>query len=203
MGIYDSLLPLLDSGYDRVMDEKRKRNTRVSKYRPRTDEQKARRQELRDARRSELKIRARSETETKLRRRLDELELALRDLGRAGIDGRRHTRPLEDIIDDAERLGVLKARVERLEALWSIDRRKRETRGKILIGSAIIAELTGQEVGRDEALPQMIMDILEKRVATARDTLIIRELLRTPRAASNQEDPIDRDDSQSLDEIDV
>src|ERR1700679_1481421 len=114
--------------------DKRRRNARASRYRPRTEAQKAARRILWEARAEDRKVRATQDETSRLLARLAELETALRDMGRGGVHGRRHTRPLEDITDDAERFGVLKARVERLEALWSVDRRKRETRGKIIIG---------------------------------------------------------------------
>src|ERR1700748_3708911 len=98
--------------------DKRRRNTRPSKYRPRNDAQKQRRRELWEARTDERNARRTVDAEAELRKRLAELETALRDLGQSGIHGRRHARPLEDIEDDAQRFAVLKARVERPEALW-------------------------------------------------------------------------------------
>src|SRR5271156_5662461 len=121
--------------------DKRRRNARPSKYRRRTEAQKQRRKELWAAKADDRKARQTVDDEGRLLARLAELETAMRDLGRTGVHGRRHTRPLESITDDAERFSVLKARVERLEALWSIDRRKRETRGKIIIGGALLVEL--------------------------------------------------------------
>lgn len=157
--------------------DKRRRNARPSKYRPRTEAQKQRRRELWEARADERKARRALDSEAQLQERLAELEAALRDLGRAGIHGRRHARPLEEIEDDAERFMVLKARVERLEALWSINRRKRETRGKIIIGGAILAELIEAVQSGDSALLASILDVLDRRVDAIRDRLAVKELL--------------------------
>jgi hypothetical protein len=157
--------------------DKRRRNTRPSTYRPRTEAQKQRRQALWEARADDRLARQAQDLEDRLKVRLGELETALRDLGWGGVHGRRHTRPLEDIADDAERLGVLKARVERLEALWSIDRRKRETRGKIIIGGALLAELIDEVAAGDRALLATILDVLDRRVDAVRDRLTVKELL--------------------------
>ena len=157
--------------------DKRRRNTRASKYRPRTEAQKVRRRDLWEAHEQERAERQTRSEEACLTARLAELETALRDLGRGGVHGRRHTRPLDTITDDAERFSVLKARVERLEALWSIDRRKRETRGKIIIGGALLAELIDALAAGDPALLTSVLDILDRRVDTARDRLTVRELL--------------------------
>jgi hypothetical protein len=159
------------------MVDKRRRNARPAKYRPRTEAQKQRRKVLWETRAEERKTHNRSTSEADLQARLDELETALRDEGQAGVHGRRHTRPLGDITDDAERFGVLKARVERLEALWSINRRKRETRGKIIIGGALLAELTEAMANGDRSLYATIVDVLDRRVDIPRDRLTVRELL--------------------------
>jgi hypothetical protein len=157
--------------------DKRRRNARPSKYRPRTEAQKQRRQALWDARTEARRARQTGDDEARLTVRLAELETALRDHGRSGIHGRRHSRPLDAITDDAERFGVLKARVERLEALWSIDRRKRETRGKIIIGGALLAELVDASAAGDRTLLTALLDVLDRRVGEARDRLTVRELL--------------------------
>jgi hypothetical protein len=157
--------------------DKRRRNARPSKYRLRTEAQKQRRQQLWDARAEDRKHRQTGDGEARLVARLAELETALRDHGYNGIHGRRHTRPLDSITDDAERFGVLKARVERLEALWAIDRRKRETRGKIIIGGALLAELIDAAMTGDRSLLTTVLDILDRRVDLARDRLTVRDLL--------------------------
>jgi hypothetical protein len=157
--------------------DKRRRNTRPSRYRPRTDAQKQRRRELWEARADERKTRRTVDAEAELRERLAELETALRDLGQAGVHGRRHARPLEEIEDDAQRFVVLKARVERLEALWAINRRKRETRGKIIIGGAMLAELIDGVAAGDSTFLAALLDVLDRRVEAVRDRLTVKELL--------------------------
>jgi hypothetical protein len=159
------------------MADKRKRNARPSRYKPRTELQKQRRKDLWLARSEDRKTRRNGETEADLRARLQVLETALRDHGHDGVHARRHSRPLDEITDDAERFSVLKARVERLEALWSIDRRKRETRGKIIIGGALLAELIDAAASGDPSLLASVLDILDRRVETVRDRLTVRELL--------------------------
>jgi hypothetical protein len=157
--------------------DKRRRNARPSKYTPRTDAQKARRRDLWVARADERRQRQTIDGESALLARLAELETALRDEGRRGIHARRHSRPLDSITDDAERFAVLKARVERLEALWSIDRRRRETRGKIIIGGAVLAELIDAADAGDQTLIATVLDVLDRRVDAVRDRLTVRELL--------------------------
>src|SRR5271154_1283690 len=157
--------------------DKRRRNARPSKYSPRTEAQKARRRDLWVARADERRQHQTFDGESALLARLAELETALRDEGRQGIHARRHSRPLDSITDDAERFAVLKARVERLEALWSIDRRRRETRGKIIIGGALLAELIDAANAGDQALIATVLDVLDRRVDAVRDRLTVRELL--------------------------
>jgi hypothetical protein len=157
--------------------DKRRRNARPSRYRSRTESQKQRRRELWEARADARKARQTQDVEARLRERMAELESALRDLGQVGIHNRRHARPLDDITDDAERFAVLKARVERLEALWSIDRRRRETRGKIIIGGAMLAELIDAVTAGDTAFFASLLDVLDRRVETVRDRLTVKELL--------------------------
>ena len=159
------------------MVDKRRRNARASRYKPRTESQKQRRKELWVARAEDRKTRRTGETEADLRARFQALETALRDHGHDGVHARRHSRPLESITDDAERFAALKARVERLEALWSIDRRKRETRGKIIIGGALLAELIDAAASGDPGLLASVLDVLDRRVETVRDRLTVRELL--------------------------
>jgi len=159
------------------MVDKRRRNARPSRYRPRSEAQKQRRKDLWEARSEERKSRNRGDAEAALSARLQDLETALRDRGQDGVHGRRHSRPLDTITDDAERFSVLKARVERLEALWSIDRRKRETRGKIIIGGALLAELIDATATGDRGLLTTLLDILDRRVEAVRDRLTVRDLL--------------------------
>ena len=159
------------------MVDKRRRNSRPSKYRPRTDAQRQRRQALWEARADDRQTRARLSEQEALKVRLEELEGALRDSGRGGVHSERNTVPLDEIEDDDQRFHVLKARVERLEALWSINRRKRETRGKIIIGGAVLAEAGEGLMLADSALLAQLVDILDRRVERVRDRLTIRELL--------------------------
>jgi hypothetical protein len=115
--------------------------------------------------------------EAALRLRLADLETALTDQGRTRIHSDKNTTALEDIEDDVRRFHVLKARVERLEALWSINQRKRETRGKIIIGGAVLAEAGEGLMLGDSALLAQLVDILDRRVDRVRDRLTVRELL--------------------------
>ena len=129
------------------------------------------------ARADSRKTRQTLDDEARLTARLAELEEALREQGRSGVHGRRHTRPLDEITDDAERFGVLKARVERLEALWAIDRRRRETRGKIIIGGALLAEVIDAVAAGEPEVLTALLDVLDRRVETPRDRLTVRDLL--------------------------
>ena len=92
-----------------VSIDKRRRNTRSSTYRPRTQAQKQRRQALWDARADDRLNKTRLTEQEALKVRLDELELALRDSGRAGVHSERNTIPLEDIADDDQRFHVLRS----------------------------------------------------------------------------------------------
>ena len=159
------------------MADKRLRNARPSKYRKRTEAQKLRRRELWEARTDDRKALNQVDQEADLAMRMAALETALRDHGHSGIHTRRNSRPLSEIRDDAERFAVLKARVERLEALWSIDKRKRETRGKIIIGGALLAEVMDGVGAGDRSMLITLLDILDRRVDAARDRLTVRDLL--------------------------
>ena len=160
-----------------TIPDKRRRNARPSKYRPRTDAQKNRRREQWEARVEDRKARTQLDLEADLRARYDALEIALRDRGEEGVHRRRHSTALDDITDDARRLSVLKARVERLESLWQINRRKREARGKIIIGGALLAELIEATAAGDTGFLAALLDVLDRRVELARDRLTVRELL--------------------------
>src|ERR1019366_8707333 len=160
------------------MPEKRQRNDRRSKYRPRSEAHKQRRRELWEARAQDRGLKSRLSEEVALKIRLDELESALLDVGRGGVHSRRNTVPLDQITDDDQRFHVLKARVERLEALWAINQRKRETRGKIILGGALLAEAADEAWQEGEAdLLHRLVDILDRRVESVRDRLTVRELL--------------------------
>ena len=168
------------------MPEKRQRNDRRSKYRPRSEAHKQRRRELWEARAQDRGLTSRLSEEVALKIRLDELESALLDVGRGGVHSRRNTVPLDQITDDDQRFHVLKARVERLEALWSINQRKRETRGKIIIGGALLAEAADQMTEGESELLQRLVDIIDRRVERVRDRLTVRELLGNVRLALRQ-----------------
>jgi hypothetical protein len=168
------------------MPEKRQRNDRRSKYRPRSEAHKLRRRELWEARAQDRGLTSRLSEEVALKIRLDELESALLDVGRGGVHSRRNTVPLDQITDDDQRFHVLKARVERLEALWSINQRKRETRGKIIIGGALLAEAADQMTEGESELLQRLVDIIDRRVERVRDRLTVRELLGNVRLALRQ-----------------
>jgi len=158
-----------------MADERQRR--RASTYRPRTPTQKARRQELWETRAEDRKSRDRISHEAALKIRLRELEVGLLNQGRTEVQSDKSTTPLDQIEDDVRRFHVLKARVERLEALWSINQRKRETRGKIIIGGAVLAEAGQGLMLGDSALLAQLVDILDRRVERVRDRLTVRELL--------------------------
>ena len=178
--------------------DKRRRNARPSKYRPRSEAQKQRRKELWAAREADRRLGRRVSEEEALTQRLGELEAALRDQGHVGVHNRRHVRPLDEIEDDAQRFAVLKARVERLEALWAINQRKRETRGKIIIGGALLAELADLPVVDRDDLMERLVDILDRRVDRVRDRLTVRELLGNPPLALRPGGDLDEDAETAL-----
>jgi hypothetical protein len=82
--------------------------------------------------------------------------------------------------DPLQRYEVLKARVERWSALWSIAKRKRETRAKIILGGAVLAELAARQAeasaGQDDGLAGRVTDILDRHVLRVRDRVILRDL---------------------------
>lgn len=82
------------------------------------------------------------------------------------------TTPLARIDDPERRLEVLKARVERLEAVLSRLNRKRETRAKIVLGGALYAEARDVD---DPGLMERFRDILDRRVERPQDRLAILE----------------------------
>jgi hypothetical protein len=109
-------------------------------------------------------------------RRYEELKGAMK---RAGLRIGTISDIAKKLDDPAQRFAALKARVERWDALWSITLRKRETRGKIIIGGAIlaqIAELVMDDQADREFLANIVA-ILDKRVPRVRDRLVMRELL--------------------------
>ena len=178
--------------------DKRRRNARPSKYKPRTPAQLARKRELWAARAGDRERAKREDEETALLGRLEELETALREAGQDGVHKQRHVTPLEDIEDDARRFHVLKARVERLEALWSINKRRRETRGKIIIGGALLAEVGDAHLAGDDELLSRLVDVLDRRVDRVRDRLTVRELLGNVPLALRPGGDLDEDPQSAL-----
>ncbi|MCR5881232.1 hypothetical protein [Phenylobacterium sp. J367] len=178
--------------------DKRRRNTRPSKYKPRTPAQLARKRELWAARSTDRDRAKREDEEAALLARLEELETALREAGQDGIHKQRHVTPLDDIEDDAKRFHVLKARVERLEALWSINKRRRETRGKIIIGGALLAEAGDAHFAGDDELLARLVDILDRRVERVQDRLTVRELLGNVPLALRPGGDLDEDTETAL-----
>lgn len=138
----------------------------------RSDAAKRRRRELWLARADDR----RAIKERALLRRYEELKAAMR---RAGL----RIGTIADIsrkLDDPEaRFEMLRARVERWDALWSITLRKRETRGKIIIGGAVLAQLA--ELAMDDTAGRefvaSVVRLLDERVPRVRDRLVVRELL--------------------------
>lgn len=127
----------------------------------------------------------RRESEAARRRRLQALEVALADREHrarealAGLSGsasrdRAHVKPLTMIKDDETRLSVWRARVERLEALLDQTERKRETRAKILLGTALLAEAAADP---DDPLLARLLAIVDSRVHRPKDRLAMAEIL--------------------------
>jgi hypothetical protein len=124
------------------------------------------------------------ETEDQRQRRLARLAVQLAERERrarqdiAALTGalprNRHgsTTPLARIEDPERRLEVLKARVERLEAVLSRLNRKRDTRAKIVLGGALYAEARDLD---DPDLLARFRDILDRRVERPQDRLAILE----------------------------
>ena len=135
-----------------------------------------RRRELWAARADDRRADRQALEERELLRRYQELKGAM---GRVGL----RIGSLADIakkLDDPEaRFDALKARVERWDALWNITLRKRATRGKIIIGGAVLAQIAdlvmSDQAGQD--FVKSIVALLDQRVPRVRDRLVIRELL--------------------------
>lgn len=143
----------------------------------RTQAQLERQRDLREVRRLERAARALQKQEADLNARHQALEGALRDSGRGNLHNGRYVRRLEDIVDDTERLQILKARVERLEAIWRVRQRQHELRGKIVVGEALVAELRACRQAEDQTLRAFVRDVVDRRVLGVRDRFIIRWLL--------------------------
>ena len=129
--------------------------------------------------------RRKPESETAKTRRLQNLAVRLADrehrakTALAALNGslpraRGHVIRLSDIEDEARRLEVWRARVERLEALLDQTERKRETRAKIVLGATLLAEAQGDP---DDPLLARMLEILDRRIDRPRDRLAIAETL--------------------------
>lgn len=88
---------------------------------------------------------------------------------------RGHVTRLDQIEDESRRLQVWKARVERLEALLDQTERKRETRAKIVLGGALLAEARADDEGA--ALMARLLDVLDRRVSRPRDRKALADTL--------------------------
>ncbi len=146
--------------------------TEQQRSKPRTEAQKRRRAELHLARADDRRaVEGRA-----ILTRYEDLKAAMR---RAGL----RIGPISDIArkldDPIARFDMLRARVERWDALWSVTRRKRETRGKIIIGGAVLARLADMTPGdqTDRDFMADVITLLDERVPRVRDRLVIRELL--------------------------
>ena len=141
--------------------------------------------------------RRRAETDAQRARRLEALAVHLADrehraaaalAGASGARPRRrgHVLPLADIEDEARRLEVWRARVERLEALLDRTQRKRETRAKIVLGSTLLAEA---RAAPDDPLLARLIEILDRRVERPKDRHALAETLGLPLAALPSREP--------------
>jgi len=146
--------------------------TEKQRSKPRSEAQKRRRTELHLARVDDR----RAVEERAILTRYKDLKAAMR---RAGL----RIGPISDIprkLDDPiARFEMLRARVERWDALWSITLRKRETRGKIIIGGAVLARLADmiESDQTDRDFLAGVITLLDERVPRVRDRLVVRELL--------------------------
>lgn len=91
---------------------------------------------------------------------------------------RGHVTRLDQIEDQGRRLQVWKARVERLEALLDQTERKRETRAKIVLGGALLAEARTEGEGAD--LMARLLDVLDRRVSRPKDRQALVDTLGLP-----------------------
>jgi hypothetical protein len=160
---------------------KRQRPNRPKASKPRSEAQKLRRKELWLAREADR----RQAAEARYLARYEELKLEMARHGQTIgtlADALAHT-------DPAHRFEVIKARVERWDALWSITLRKRDTRGKIVLGGAVLAELAylSDTDAADREFRRRLVDLLDRRVLRIRDRLLIRDLAT---AASRAETPL-------------
>ena len=80
--------------------------------------------------------------------------------------------------DPLQRHEVMKARVQRWDALWSITKRKRETRAKIVLGGAVLAAMA--QAGQDDGRVAWITAILDRHVLRVRDRITLRDFTGLP-----------------------
>jgi hypothetical protein len=100
---------------------------------------------------------------------------------------------LADIPDPAHRLDVLQARVQRWDAQWTETLRKRDTRAKIVVGGAVLAEF------RDNPeLADRLLRCLDQRVLRPRDRALIRAMLGDDRLTIRQGGRPDEDLATAL-----
>jgi hypothetical protein len=153
------------------MATKRHRPGRAKASKPRTDAQKQRRRELWLAREADRRTAAGA----RCLARYEELKLEMARHGQ--IIGT--LADAEAIEDPAHRFEVIKARVERWDALWSITLRKRDTRAKIILGGAVLAEIAylRDDDPADREFRRRLVGLLDRRVLRIRDRLLIRDLL--------------------------
>ena len=153
------------------MAAKRPRPSRPKATTPRTEAQKQRRKDLWVAREADRQQAA----EARCLARYEELKLEMARHGQ--IIG-----SLADVLvieDPTRRFEIVKARVERWDALWSITLRKRDIRGKIVLGAALLAETAFLDPDNpdDVEFRRKLVDLLDRRVLRVRDRLLVRDLL--------------------------
>jgi len=136
-----------------------------SAYRPRNAAQKQRRLELKVAQADE-RYRARYQALKGEMAAAGHTIGTLRDLDEAFAN------------DPLRRHEVMKARVQRWDALWSITKRKRETRAKIVLGGAVLAALA--QASQDDGRAAWIAAILDRHVLRVRDRITLRDLTGLP-----------------------
>jgi hypothetical protein len=136
-----------------------------SAYRPRNAAQKQRRLELKVIHADEL-YRARYQVLKAEMAASGHTIGTLRDLDEAFAN------------DPLRRHEVMKARVQRWDALWSITKRKRETRAKIVLGGAMLAALA--QASQDDGRAAWITAILDRHVLRVRDRITLRDITGLP-----------------------
>lgn len=166
---------------DHTLGLKRHRPSRPKASNPRTEAQKLRRKELWVARETDRQTAA----ETRCLARYEELKAEMERHGQT-IGTLADAFAIED---SGRRADVVKARVERWDALWNLTLRKRDLRGKIVLGGALLAELAVLDLhnDRDREFHQRLIDLLDQRVLRVRDRLLVRGLLS---GATSEETPL-------------